>query len=602
MRSNLAPFPREKFLTFCSNLKILSKDFGAIPLKLLGSQQYILDEICKGNAEGICSFVCLKARQLGSSTLFMALDLFWAFEHKGLSGAIVTHTEQLRDQFKQMLNVYMANLPRKWKVPKQTHNRNMLTFENQSVLQYLVAGTKESSKGILGTGAGLNFLHKSEESAYGNEDDLKNLEAACSSLYPHRLYINETTARGYNHFADTWKSASDSNTTRVIFVPWWRNELFSFDEDSIEFQSHITGSYHVDERRHIREVRDQFNIEITPKQMAWYRWKLEDKFQGDQSKMDEDFPWTPDHAFQQTGSRFFTNVAITDQTRRARGLQVMPFAYQLGFDWRDTKLLNVPVKRAGLKIWEEVKPHGHYAVGVDPAYGSSDTSDRCAISVVRCFADRCIQVAEFCSSVPSTHQQAWILAHICGYFKNVRLSMEIQGPGQSLDSELKKLRQEMSQMFATDDGSLVNVLNNMRVFFYRRGDMLNSSVLYQFKSSPEHKARMMNRLKDSIELDRCIVSSTAALEECATIARDEGHIEAPSGKHDDRAIALGLANFAWLETEQKRMRNLGMTYAHAMELDKGNEGGLAKEKMLLNYIEQMKMSPDRPMHVPFVRS
>jgi hypothetical protein len=132
--------------------------------------------------------------------------------------------------------------------------------------------------------------------------------------------------------------------------------------------------------------------------------------------------------------------------------------------------------------------------------------------------------------------------------------------------------------------------------------MLNSSVLYQFKSSPEHKSRMMNRLKDSIELDRCIVSSTAALEECATIARDEGHIEAPSGKHDDRAIALGLANFAWLETEQRRMRQLGMTWAHAMELDNGNESKLADDRMRLNYIENMKMNPNRPMNVPFVRS
>lgn len=603
--TNLEPFPLKKFLKFSKRLKILTKDFGLIPFKLLGSQQYMLDEIVKGMNEGICSFCILKSRQLGASTFFMALDLFWAFNYRGLSGAIITHDERLRDQFRAMIDIYFGNLPKTAKVPKHKHNRTMLQLENGSMFQYLVAGTKESSKGTLGTGGAFNYLHKSEESAYGNPEDLKNLEAACSAHYPHRLYINETTARGYNHFADTWEAAVQSQTTRIIFVPWWRNELFRFEMGTLEYQSHMpdgpSTTLHVLERKRIREVKEQYSIDITSEQMAWYRWKLEDKFGGDQDKMDEDFPWSADHAFVATGSRFFTNVAITDQIRRARSVQVMPFSYQLGHDWRETKLQNVQVKRAALRIWEEAKPHGRYVVGCDPAYGSSDSSDRCAISVVRCYADRCIQVAEYCSSLPSTHQQAWILAHICGYYRNIRLSMEIQGPGQSVDSELKKVRQEMSRLFQTEDNRLVNVLGGMQSFFYRRGDMLSSSVLYQFKTSLEIKRRMMNRLKDSIELDRLVIYSQAALDECKTIVHDEGSIEAEKGKHDDRVIALGLANFAWLESEQARMRQMGMTYAHALELDKGNAGELQKERIVMDYLQRFKMEPEKHER-PFVRS
>src|SRR5882724_4816803 len=98
--TSVAPFPRERFLKFLSKLKVQSKDFGLVPFRLLGSQRYILNEICAGLADGITTFYFLKARQLGASTFFLALDLFWAFEHKGLLGVLITHKEDSRDDFR----------------------------------------------------------------------------------------------------------------------------------------------------------------------------------------------------------------------------------------------------------------------------------------------------------------------------------------------------------------------------------------------------------------------------------------------------------------------------------------------------------------------
>src|SRR6516162_5487125 len=96
----LAPFPRARFLTWCKSLKIQTKDFGLAPFKLLGTQTYVLDEICNGLDDGISTFVILKARQLGMSTFFIALDLFWAFEYAGLSGAFATHSDQSKGLFR----------------------------------------------------------------------------------------------------------------------------------------------------------------------------------------------------------------------------------------------------------------------------------------------------------------------------------------------------------------------------------------------------------------------------------------------------------------------------------------------------------------------
>jgi len=602
----LEPFPRERFLQFCSHLKILTKDFGTVPFRLLGSQQYILDEICRGMDDGIASFMVLKSRQLGSSTFFLALDLFWAFNYPGISGAIITHTEQLRDQFKNMMEIYRANLPSGYKVTARRDNRNLLAFANGSVLQYFVAGTKESSKGFLGTGSALNFLHKSEESAYGSPEDLKNLQAALSTRYPHRLYITETTARGFNHFSDSWEAALNSQMTRTIFVGWWRNELFRFERDSIEFSAYWPENEKPNalERRRIRDVEERYGFSVQPEQLAWYRSVLnEPPYNGDQSKMDADFPWTPDDAFVSTGSQFFTNQSITDQMRRARKQPMLFYKYEFGYDWRDTRLVPSSPARGDLRIWEEAHPLGRYVVSCDPAYGSSDDADRTAITVIRCYADRAVQVAEYASSITSTHQCAWILAHLCGYYRNCHLIMEIQGPGQAVDGELNKLRAELSGMFMPGQTELRNCLDGMRIFLYRRGDHLSGSVLKQFKTSREIKLRMMNRLKDSIELDRLIVNSQNCLEECKTIVYEDGAVCAERGKKDDRVIALGMANFAWLEWEQPRLRQQGMTMLRAQEMQ---ERGLNQmpSRMVIDYLERAGITKSDkviPLARPFAR-
>ena len=84
--SAVAPFPRAKFLQFLKQLKVQSKDYGLVPFRLLGSQRYLLDEICTALDNGITVIYVLKNRQAGISTFLLALDLFWAFEHKGLLG------------------------------------------------------------------------------------------------------------------------------------------------------------------------------------------------------------------------------------------------------------------------------------------------------------------------------------------------------------------------------------------------------------------------------------------------------------------------------------------------------------------------------------
>src|SRR6267378_5337982 len=185
--SKVAPFPRERFMFFLSKLKVQSKDYGLVPFRLLGTQRYILDEVIKGLEEGITTFVILKNRQGGVTTFFIALDMFWAFEYKGLLGAFILHKEEARDDWRASIEIFYQEIPAKvehagrlvgFKPRKLQHNRNILSFKNGSRFRYLIAGTGENRKGGLGRSGAANYVHGTEVAFYGNEDDIRAFKSS----------------------------------------------------------------------------------------------------------------------------------------------------------------------------------------------------------------------------------------------------------------------------------------------------------------------------------------------------------------------------------------------------------------------------------------
>ena len=108
----------KQFYNFCSQLRIETKEQGLIKMgNLLGTQKYVMDEIAKGLEEGVHFFTILKGRQLGITTISLALDLYWHYIHPGLNGTLVTDTEENRDMFRGTLAGYMEGLPKEYKIP-----------------------------------------------------------------------------------------------------------------------------------------------------------------------------------------------------------------------------------------------------------------------------------------------------------------------------------------------------------------------------------------------------------------------------------------------------------------------------------------------------
>jgi hypothetical protein len=579
-------FNLQEFYKFCSELKIETKEKGLIKMgKLLGTQTYVMDEIQKGLSEDIHFFVVLKGRQLGITTISLALDLYWHFKNPGLNGTLTTDTEENRDMFRSTLAMYMEGLPKEYRIPVLAHNRNQLALRNRSRLFYQVAGLR--AKGSLGRGKGITFLHGTETSSWGDEEGLASLLASLAETNPNRFYIFESTARGFNMFHDMYVTAKRARTQRAIFCGWWRNEYYAADPESDIYKVYWDGKLTGEEKEWVKDIKKLYNVDINSRQMAWWRWKMIEGIKDD-SLMYQEFPPTEDYAFVMTGSSFFSNARNTDAYKIAKKISYDCYRYSMGANFQDTEVLQSTERLATLKVWEEPIDTAYYVIGADPAYGSSDWADRFCIQVFRCYADGLEQVAEFATSEMNTYQFAWVIAHLAGAYKNSTLNLEVNGPGQAVINELRNLKRMASSMGGAMGKDLMNVYGSMQNYIWRRNDTMGGmSNSIGWLTTSSSKERMLSYMKDYFERQMMGIYSLDLLEEMKTIVRDGASIEASGRNKDDRVIAAALAAAAFAEQLQPRLIAQKLTKSVSRGQDESTPEQIAVGRNVSNYLKNI---------------
>ena len=551
-------FDLKKFYRFCAQLQIETKEKGLQRLgSLLGTQTYVMQEIAAGLEDGAHHYVILKGRQLGITTISLALDLYWVFTHPGLGATLVTDTEENREMFRSTLGMYHEHLPREFKIPLEGHNRNQLILKNRSRLFYQVAGLR--AKGSLGRGKAITYLHGTETSSWGDEEGLASLLASLAETNPDRLYMFESTARGFNMFHDMYVTAKRARTQRAIFCGWWRNQFYSVEADTPVYKTYWDGRLTPEEREWTREIKKLYGVEINSRQMAWWRWKLAEGIRDD-ALMYQEFPPTEDYAFVMTGTSFFSNARCTDAMKEAKKDVPAYYRYVMGATFADTEVIKSQERLATLKVWEEPIDTAYYVIGADPAYGSSDWADRFCLSVFRVYADGMEQVAEFATSELNTYQFAWVIAHLAGAYRNSTLNLEVNGPGQAVINELRNLKRQAASLGGPQGKDLMNVLGHMQNYMWRKNDNLGgiTNSIGWLTTGPS-KERMLNYMKDYFERGMMRVRSVDTIEEMKSIVRDGGSIQAGGRGKDDRVIATALASAAYAEQLWPRLVQMKIT-------------------------------------------
>lgn len=550
------------FRDFINHLSIDSKESGVSRLGdiLYDAQNRFLDEVCEGLDRGIRHFVNLKARQLGITTISLAMDLFWLYVHPGMQGGLVTDDEGNREKFRIILERYINSLPKGYRIGIKKHNRHSLVLNNGSVLDYLVAGKKRKTGGT-GVSRAFNFLHATEVSNYGDPDAISDLVATLAQTHPDRLYIFESTARGFNGFWDMWQDAqTDTHTQKAFFIGWWAKDIYEIPKTSAQYKEYwdptksAAANLSDDEREKVELVRHKYGVKMRSSQIAWYRWMQSVKI-ASADKMAQEYPWTAEEAFVATGQTFFHQRRVAQDiqfiTDANNGLLFKGYRYHMGKDFSATEVEQVANPAfAELRVWEDPHPNGVYAIGMDPAYGRSDHKDRHSIEVWRCYADCVRQVAEYATDIPETYQAAWVLCHLAGSYKNCIINLEINGPGAVIMNELRTLRLLIDSPGYREEfekRGILDVFNDVRWFLYHRPDTMGAGYVANWKTTQDNKLVLLNEYRDAYATGQLGIRSMPLLEEMQTIVQDGGTIEANGRSKDDRFFASALAVKAWKE-------------------------------------------------------
>ena len=585
---------RDAYEAFRDVIRIDSKDKGVCKLEPYLAQRMFLDGIFEGLAEDKHNFTCLKSRQLGISTQAWLLDLFWAGMHPGLKGAIVLHTTEARAFAKLTIERYLKSITDdapEFGFPVATHhNIHQLVLENGSSLTYLVAGVKKGKgSGGLGRMQGLNFIHATEMSSWVDKEGLVSLQQTLSSQFPNRLYIWESTARGFNIFHDMWEAAKTDPTQVGIFIGWWAKESQQHARGTAMFEKYGTRPLTEEEREKIARVKKLYDFDITSEQLSWYRWVLDpsarDEEDGTEIKavsrelIQQEQPWTEDEAFIMTGSHFFAAKKLSENVADAKKIKLSGYNYYIGRDF--TSIIVEPTKqvhRAHLKVWEDPQPGASYVIAADPAFGQSANANQYVVEVFRVFADCLEQVAEFAIVQLDTRQFAWIIAHLCGAYNNSRLIMEINGPGYAVLQAFREMENWLREGWMREtnqEGGLTNVYWNIRQHVLRRiDDLKQNPSAFHWKTTDQNKVELMEFMKGLYNDGTLNIRSIEALAEMKRIVRDGRKVAGEGESRDDRPVAIALACRAWEDGEKRRLKAMGRTRDAEMNQRNYTQGDL----------------------------
>jgi hypothetical protein len=590
----MAPLKSVKWMkaleAFIADIRISSKevsttDGNGSPLVLWESQKRFLREVGQGLDMGVHKFICLKSRQLGITTVSLAITVFWLAVHPDLIMCLVTDDEKKREANRKLLTKYVESFPDGYfggSFKIVSNNRTSVTFSNGARLDLLVAGTKKKSIGWA-EGVGYGAGHMTEVSNYGDVEGLKSLEEGFAQTNPHRIYMYESTAKGYNHWRTMFLKGQNDLTTKSFFIGWWAGDTNRIERKDPRFNQFGLYPPNPEEKHKIESVRAQYGWKITPEQLAWYRWKRTDAG-AEQGLLDQNQPFDENEAFVMSGYSFFqTRVIDSDLKALLEDPPIFKgYRYQVDGDFYSFKMMALnpeidSVDDVELKVWEEPVDGAKYAIGFDPAYGRNEHKDGSAIVVLRCFADRVVQVAEYRSSEVEARHAAWVAFHICAAYRDCMINVELTGPGRLVMAEFDHLRQLLGaemNVARTEQRGWQDAAANARWFLHHREDSFGSGFAANYETTWRYKQEMLYKLKGSYVSRELDIRSMALLNEMKNVVVDNDDIGAPEStdedKKDDRVFALGLANLAWMSWIRKEMISQGLTYDTVMAAERGD--------------------------------
>jgi len=510
-RENILLNIRYNFPYYASRfLWIVDKQRNLIPFRLNSTQQIIDKRIEEEQVQKglpIRAFV-LKPRQIGCSTYGQG-RLFQA-------ETTIRYTEAMTVAHDTDTALAIHNISERFlrHFDKNTHKgfKPRVKYRSKrSGIGFSADGDGMGSRAIVETAGNVNIgraftlthLQLSEAARY---TDAKNVVLSLTNaipdpdVNPNTMILVESTACGMDEFFYQGYKAAERGDTEylAIFISW---------ADDPTYETDVPPDFKLDSE----EKKLQKEYELSLRKLAWRRWCIKNKCDGDVELFNQEYPLNADEAFLYSGEAAFSGEILR---------WYMKNAVMAGIKGHLEDGKFIEGKRGTLEIFKLPEGGHRYVIGGDAAEGL----EKGDWSVGEVFDIETLeQVAELRGKIPP--DLFGVELSKLGYFYNhAFIGVEAKQYGWATLNELTNLK--------------------YRKLYYRKTwDERKRKKTKKLGWYTTEKTRpiMIDTFRKFIRTKEIGIRSKVVISECTTFVNNNGKLQASSGCHDDTVIASAIA-------------------------------------------------------------
>lgn len=506
------------------HLWILGIDGTRIPFKLNEVQLAIYQTItdCWQNKKPV-RIVLLKPRRFGVSTLTLALALHTSIYAPGAESIIESHDLKSANYLFSILQgmFYYLDVPEKPKTQQNADGILSFRYPHGAKITVETGRKKESGRAFQ-----LKVFHGSEVAFWENPDSVMlGVESALSDVDLNSISLLESTANGVgNWFYKRYQAAKKNKAGdyKALFFPWFalpdrRRDPGPLTEDDLGHRE--------------RQIYDQHGLDLA--QMAWYRWVLEQKCNGDEDLRAQEYPTDDEEAFLASGKCRFRPVVL-GSLPVSDGYSEGVIVHTVNTEGKIKDIKFVRTDEGPIRVWERPQPSTPYVIGVDVADGIGQN----ASAAVVLNAATGMQAAELYGQFEPDNEMGELVFLLGQWYNIALLGVEVPGPGISTISRLSQMNYPTSRMIHHFTSANYKGTNRLLKLGWRATEI--------------SKTLAVNALVSGLTSGEIGVRSARLKEQMKTYVRkDSGKYEAQSGEFDDLVSALYIATACLLDPRSK---------------------------------------------------
>lgn len=499
-----------------------------------------VEELALPVEDGPVKIVVLKCRRCGVSAYVQGRCYITTATTPNTSTFVMAH----RGQNSVRVHKYSADFHRHWPPEHEAVRPKAISTQKQIGWEW-DNGSRAvlSSSGSDGSARGDQFdiYHFSETAFY---EDYDEVNAALMAKPSYAWVFEESTANGATGgFHTRFQQAMDLEAVIDAFdsrdadaIARWGDGYFRYFYSWLEEPEYRSPMLDFERDRMAKTLdvveRGLMKLGADLEQLKWRRNKLREISDGSEGRsglapeayFEQEFPATPEEAFQASGSKWFDQKKLQRMLVDARGK--IP-AMAITLDAESEPAPTAP-HLANLIVWSPPVPGHAYAIGADVAQGLKKGDWSVAVVVDRHDGTKVEEVAllRLKTTAPAFGDMLTLLGE---WYNEAFLVPEVNGPGLSTCHRIVDNR--YARIYHRESLDLVQA----------RGSR-SSDFRFGFSTTVTSKDRILADAQEAIRQGSMRIWSRVVIDELMSLETDErGRKRAVEGGHDDCVIAACLA-------------------------------------------------------------